>query len=157
MKSLLVSLFAFSLLAPAAQAADQVINCAEINQSGSRKANGASLRAELNLNQDGSLSRRSPGTIKLKGFFKRDADLARETKDFYVSMSDARGDVQYSHVNWNDANQELVEYQLQFKTRILGHAFRDERATLVVGVENWSSEDTGAAASFRLECDSRLN
>lgn len=157
MKTLLVSLFALALLAPAAHAADQMINCHEINQSGSRKASGASLRAEFLLRQDGTLARRYPGTIKLKGFFKRGANLGTETSEFSVGMSAPGADVQYSHVNWNDANQELVEFQLQFKSRILGRAFRDERATLVVGVENWSSEDTGAAASFRLECDSHVN
>lgn len=158
------SLLALSLFSPvsflafggSAFASGQTITCFEINKSGSRKANGGTLRAELNLNKDGSLSRRAPGKIRLSGFFKRDAEVNRNVTDFYASESDPRGEVQYTHVSWYDKNYELMEMQLQFESRILGRELRDERATLVVGFEENSTEPA-PSWGYDLECDGRVN
>lgn len=155
MKTLLSAL-ALSLLSTTTFAAEQTITCVEINKSGSRKANGGSLRAELNLNQDGSLSRRSPGRITMKGFFKRGAEVNRNVTDFYASESEPRGEVQYTHVSWNDRNIELMEMQLQFRSRILGRELRNERATLVIGFEENSTEPM-PSWGYDLECDGRVN
>lgn len=154
MKTLL-SAMALTLLSQAAIAETQAVTCVEINKSGSRKANGGSLRAEFNLNQDGTLSRRAPGAIDLKGFFKRGAAVGTHITEFHADQAAPRGDVQYTNVNWYDSVNELMEMQLQFKQRILGADFRDVHATLVVGFEENSSEPM-PSWGYDLECDSRV-
>jgi|GEM_PF-3789066 len=152
----LLSVLALGLVSASAFA-DQSIVCHEINKSGSRKANGTSLKAELFFNQDGSLSKRAPNRIELKGFWKKDSGLGEKFEFLSTQQSKLNAENQWAHVFFNDAfDGGMVEYQLQFNQPILNRNFRDERAKLVAGVENNSSEPM-PSWGVDLECNGYVN
>lgn len=137
-------------LASASAFADQKIHCQEINKDYSPRAKGIEIELALALNQDGSISQRRPTKIKLTRVFRKGSEYGAEFQDIYASQQ-KRG-VRYTHINFSDSIDGVVEYQLQFKNPILGQRFDSELATLVVGVDQWSSEEHPQSWGYKLVC-----
>jgi hypothetical protein len=134
----------------------QTISCFEINKNGTRLVPGGNLKAELIFSTNGSVNE-SKSRLAMEGFWKKGAEFGKEFKYLSASQSEPNTDVSYAHLSFNDAaNGEMVEYQLQFNQPVFGQRFSNLDATLVIGMEN-NSSDYYPSWGHKLKCSGRIN
>lgn len=151
MKTLFISMLA---LVSASAFADQSIVCREINKSGSVKVNGGTVKAAFAFKRDGSVDGKN-SRITLKGFTKRGSDAGLALENIHSNQSE--GARNYTTIFFTDAQVELLEYQLQFHNdAVLDRAFRGVRASLVMGIDEASTEPS-PSWGFDLECNGYVN
>lgn len=149
----------FSILVLAAStlawsATGQNLVCYQLNKNGTLSKRGIQLYAMLKLKRTNPVQvNYSKSAVQVDNFFKKDgwhygAGFTNPTGSNSASTSHA-----FAHLNFYDRADEMIEFQLQFKRRAFGQSFKREKATLVVGVDNWSTEYT-PSYGYDLYCDS---
>jgi hypothetical protein len=128
--------------------AAQTIDCYEFNKDGSRSKRGGSVTIVLDGEQ---------GSVKMAGFWKKGSGYGYEFSNPHANWGTAVDGSEYGTIFFNDLfNGEMVEYQLQLKANVENRSFEKQKATLVIGLEETSS-DAPPAWGYDVVCSGKSN
>lgn len=144
MKAMLVLLALWSVPSFAAQ----TIECYQFNKDGSRSKRGGSVTIVLDGEQ---------GSVKMDGFWKKGSGYGYEFSNPHANWGTAVDGSKFGTIFFNDLfNGEMVEYQLQLEANLENQAFEKQKANLVIGIEETSS-DAPPAWGYDVVCSGKLN
>jgi hypothetical protein len=130
-KSLIAALI---LISTTSTFAVQSIVCREVTKAGKLRANGGTVKLNLEYNQDGSLSR-NKNSIKVNGFTRGDSDLLSDLTVNSINESDKT-------TTFFIYDQEgMLDIQLHLNAPVANKSFRSERANFGIGSEDANPEN----------------
>jgi hypothetical protein len=152
MKKLILSALVL-VVSSQANAGMQTIACKQVNKNGSVSAKGIKLKMQLEFFKNGKIK---SSEVQMAGVFKAGSDLGKELSQVHGQQGVAIDGSEYGTLFFDDMSDGgRVEYQLQFKKKILMTEFSNVPASLVVGVEN-NSTDEYPNWGYDLKCSGKL-
>ncbi|MGZ3723065.1 MAG: hypothetical protein ACXVA9_09055 [Bdellovibrionales bacterium] len=150
MKSLVIALLFSSISAHAGQS----ITCHQLTKSGAVKANGGTVKLNLEYKLGEDVSK-TKSTVSVTGFTKDKSNTELSSLTIRaVNQSEPKSGKAYTVFFFDNPNG-MLDIQLQFDARVLNEDFNGEKAEFVIGSED-ANPETGFAFGYPVVCNGRL-